>query len=261
MIKSVEKAMRVLEALSQGNGPMRLRDVAAATDMTRTNAFRMLQTLRELGYVDQTEDGAQYSLTLRLFEIGARRRASDTLVQVAHPVLQRLSGLVPENVMLSMREGMTSVVVDRIESRAFVRTFAYLGARAPLHAVSGGKCILAFESDEVIAEAEKTLTRFTERTITDRARLREELAQIRDRGYATAYHEVNDAARGVAVPIRSRFGRVAAAISISGPMPGYSPDLVEEYVRHLKTHAAMIEEAWVEGWRQPVASVPRPSSA
>ena len=238
-----------------------LRDVAAATDMTRTNAFRMLQTLRELGYVDQTEDGAQYSLTLRLFEIGARRRASDTLVQVAHPVLQRLSGLVPENVMLSMREGMTSVVVDRIESRAFVRTFAYLGARAPLHAVSGGKCILAFESDEVIAEAEKTLTRFTERTITDPARLREELAQIRDRGYATAYHEVNDAARGVAVPIRSRFGRVAAAISISGPMPGYGPDLVEEYVRHLKTHAAMIEEAWVEGWRQPVASVPRPSSA
>ncbi|MFV0244533.1 MAG: IclR family transcriptional regulator [Qingshengfaniella sp.] len=249
MIKSVEKALRLLEILSQAEGPLRLRDIAAMADLTRSNAFRMLQTLRDLDYVRQAGDGSHYELTLRIFEIGARKVATSSLVSAAHPVLQRLSEKVSENVMLSVREGLSSVAVDRIESRAFVRTFAHLGARAPLHVVSGGKVLLAFASDEVIAQAAETLTRFTENTITDAAHLARELAEIRERGYATAFHEVNDAARGVAAPVRSRHGDVAAAISISGPMEDISPDLILRYAALLREHAILIEQAWPDGRR------------
>jgi DNA-binding IclR family transcriptional regulator len=258
----VEKALRLLEILSQANTPMRLRDVAAAAEITRSNAFRMLQTLRDLDYVRQTVDGAQYELTLKVFEIGARKVALNSLVAVAHPVLQRLSEKVTENVMLSVREGMTSVIVDRIESRSFVRTFAYLGARAPLHAVSGGKLLLAYAPQEVIEAAAQNLTRYTENTITDRESLIEELDAIRARGYATAFHEINDAARGVAAPVRARHGEVAAALSISGAMEDFSPALIETYVGLLEEHAALIERAWRDGgFGSDASRVPRPSRA
>ncbi|GAA6149429.1 IclR family transcriptional regulator [Pseudooceanicola nitratireducens] len=258
MIKSVDKALRLLEILSQSKTPMRLRDIAAASELTRSNAFRMLQTLRDLGYVEQVGDGSQYDLTLKVFEIGARKVASNTLVSSAHPVLQRLSERVSENVMLSVREGLTSVVVDRIESRAFVRTFAHLGARAPLHAVSGGKVLLAWAPEEIIEAMSAKLTGFTEHTITDPDRLMDEIARIRTQGYATAFHEINEAARGVSVPIRSRLGDVAAALSISGPMEDLNDAMIEHFVTELKAHAAQVEQAW-PGTGQP--SVPLPSNA
>ncbi len=258
MIKSVDKALRLLEILSQSEGPMRLRDIAEASDLTRSNAFRMLQTLRDLGYVEQVSDGTQYDLTLKVFEIGARKVASNALVSAAHPVLQRLSERVTENVMLSVREGLTSIAVDRIESRAFVRTFAFIGARAPLHAVSGGKVLLAWAPDDVIAAMTENLTRFTEATIADPDRLMKEIDVIRANGYATAFHEINEAARGVAVPIRSRHGDVVAALSISGPMEDLDDALIAHFVTELKTHAAQVEQAWTGAGQ---ANVPLPSRA
>lgn len=244
MIKSVEKALRLLEILSQSADPMRLRDLAETAGMTRSNAVRMLQTLRDLGYVRQAEDGTRYELTLRVFEIGARKVAANTLVAAAHPVLQRLSEKVPEHVMLSVREGLHSVVIDRIESRAFVRTFAYLGARSPLHVVSAGKLLLAHALTEVIAEMSRNLGRFTDATITDPDRLLAELALIRAQGYATAIHEINEAASGVAAPVRSRHGDVVAAISISGPLEDLGEATIPRYAALARDHAAMIEQGW-----------------
>lgn len=246
-IKSVEKALRLLDILSRARDPMRLRDIAEDSEMTRSNALRMLQTLRDLGYVRQIENSTRYELTLKTFEIGARKMASNTLVSAAHPILQQLAEIVPHNILLSVREGLSSLVVDRIESRSFVRTFAYLGARAPLHAVSGGKVLLAYAPEEIIAEVEKNLTKFTDNTITEPAALRAELARIRDTGVATAFKEINDAAHGVSVPVRSRYGEVVTAVGISGPLDRFDDTDLDDYTELLKDHAAKIEAAWSGG--------------
>lgn len=249
MIKSVDKALRVLEILSTENAPVRLREIAEASELTRTNAFRILQTLRDLGYVVQNDDGTHYELSYKLFEMGARKVGSNTLVNSAHDILLALSHELPENVMLSVREGLLSVVVDRIESRAFVRSFAYLGARAPVHTVSAGKVLLAHAPEAVIAEAAGKLTRLTEHTITTEAELRTVLQAVRDNGYATAQHESAMHACGLAVPIWSRFGTVLAALSVSSPTLDLSRDGVAAYVPILQDHAARIQRAWPDGQR------------
>lgn len=263
VIKSVAKALRLLEDLSIANGPMRLRDIAQQADITRSNAFHLLQTLQDLGYVRQCDNSTQYELTLKVFEIGARVISRNSLISIAHPILVDLSEKVPDNILLSVRDGIWSVVVDRIQSRTFVRTFAHLGARAPLHVVSGGKLLLAYAPEDVVAAACANLTRITDRTITDPKKLQGEISLIRKRGYALAIGEVNDVVKGVAVPVHSRHGDVAAALSISGPMDRLGPDKVETYVGLLRAHAAKIETAWFgdyDGVSGP-AKVPRPSSA
>lgn len=262
MIKSVEKALRLLEILSLAEEPMRLRDIARQAEITRSNALRLLQSMRDLGYVRQVENSTRYELTLKTFEIGARKMASDSLVTAAHPILLQLAETVPHNVLLSVREGLSSVVVDRIESRSFVRTFAYLGARAPLHAVSGGKVLLAFAPEEVIAEVSRNLEGFTANTITNPEKLAQELSSVRTRGYATTSKELNDVVQGISVPVRSRYGDVAAALSVSGPHQTVGAESIEQNVALLKLHAEKIEAAWT-GTTQPAVAfrVPLPSSA
>lgn len=260
MIKSVEKAFRVLEGLVLADGPMRLSDIARQNGITRSNAFHLLQTLQDLGYVQQAEDSTLYEVTFRAFEIGARILKRNSLVAVAHPFLVRLSELVPENVMLNLRDGVWNVVADRIESRSVVRTLAYLGARAPLQVVSSGKVLLAHAPASVIDAVAANLPALTSRSITDPGRLRAELAQIRAQGFAVAFGEVNDDARGVASPLRNRHGDVVAAVSIAGPMERLTEETIQRYVALQQDTIRQIEAAWAEGWR-PQASVARPSSA
>lgn len=264
MIKSVEKAFRVLESLTLAGGPMRLSDIARQNAMTRSNAFHLLQTLQELDYVRQAEDSTLYDVTFRAFEVGARILKRNALVAVAHPFLLRLSEQAPENVMLNVRDGLWNVVADRIESRSVVRTLAYLGARAPLQSVSSGKVLLAHAPEAVIKAVAANLTAFTERSITDPEVLRAQLAQIRSQGFAVAIGEVNEDAKGVSSPIRNRHGDVVAALSIAGPMSRLSEETIAHYValQHETIHG--IEAAWADGWRGPSTaqtSVARPSSA
>lgn len=223
---------------------MRLRDIAENADMTRSNALRMLQTLQELGYVRQSKDSSQYELTLRTFEIGARIVSRDSLVSAAQAVLVSLSEKVPDNILLTVRDGLECVVVDRIQSRTFVRTFAHLGVRTPLHVISGGKILLAYAPEDVIAEASKNLVKMTERTITDPVQLQAELETIRQRKFSLAVGEVNDVVKGVAVAVHGRNGEVAAALSISGPMGQLGPEKIDSYVQLLRTHASRIEADW-----------------
>lgn len=250
MIKSVEKAFRLLEILSDTREPMRLRDIAARSEMTRSNALRMLQTLQELGYVRQAEGSPLYEMSLKAFQIGARRISQDGLVTAAHPIVQDLADKVEANVLLSVRDGAHCVVVDRIESRAFVRTFAQLGAREPLQAVSAGKVLLAFSSPAVFEMAAANLTPLTPRTIVTREALAAEMEKVRAQGFATTEGEVKQDAKGIAVPVRGRLGDVVAALTASGPLPKMSDDELHRYVEMLRSHAALIEAAWPGGFRQ-----------
>ncbi|MBE9639583.1 IclR family transcriptional regulator [Salipiger mangrovisoli] len=250
MIKSVEKALRLLEILSEAREPMRLRDVAAATEMTRSNALRMLQTLQDLGYVRQADGSALYEMSLKAFQIGARRISHDGLVTAAHPIVQELADRVEANVLLSVRDGTYCVVVDRIESRAFVRTFAQLGAREPLQAVSAGKVLLAYGSQAVFEMVAANLVPLTPRTIVTREALEAEMEKVRRQGFATTEGELKQDAKGIAVPVRGRLGDVVAALTASGPLAKMSESELAGYVVLLRDHAARIEAAWSGGFRQ-----------
>ncbi|NDW01893.1 IclR family transcriptional regulator [Salipiger sp. PrR002] len=250
MIKSVEKAFRLLEILSEAREPMRLRDVSAAAEMTRSNALRMLQTLQELGYVRQAEGSSLYEMSLKAFQIGASRVSQDGLVTAAHPIVQELADKVEANVLLSVRDGAHCVVVDRIESRAFVRTFAHLGAREPLQAVSAGKVLLAYSSAAVFEMVAANLAPLTPRTIVTREALEAEMEKVRAQGFATTEGEVKQDAKGIAVPVRGRLGDVVAALTASGPLAQMSDEELHRYVALLRDHAARIEAAWPGGLNQ-----------
>ena len=88
----------------------------------------------------------------------------------------------------------------------------------PIHAISGGKVMMAYLPDERLHQIlARRLERYTEQTITDPARMRDELEQVRRMGYGIAEEELETGLSAVAAPIWNHEGQVVAIISVSGP--------------------------------------------
>jgi DNA-binding IclR family transcriptional regulator len=101
-----------------------------------------------------------------------------------------------------------------------------LGIPYPLHAGGSSKAFLAFLPDsEVDAYLDRhPLQPLTDKTVTDPAKLRKELAAIRKRGYATSLGERQAGAASIAAPVFDHDGHVVAVLSVAGPAARFKPE-------------------------------------
>jgi IclR family acetate operon transcriptional repressor len=118
--------------------------------------------------------------------------------------------------------------MGQVESRQLVRAIAKPGGRVFLHSSGIGKAMLAAMSPAEVGRIlqNRGLPRFTERTVDTPARLRDQLAEIRARGYAIDDEEYAIGLRCVAAPIFDEAGGLAAAVSLSGPTARITQDRV-----------------------------------
>lgn len=106
----------------------------------------------------------------------------------------------------------------RIDSPRLLRAHTPMGGRVPLHTGSTGKALLAYLPDWQIAKVAENLKGYTPYTITSPSKLREELARIRTKGYATSVGEWEESISGVAAPVFGRDGHVVASLGVTGPV-------------------------------------------
>jgi IclR family acetate operon transcriptional repressor len=120
--------------------------------------------------------------------------------------------------------------------------FTELGNRVPLHCTGCGKVLLAYQSEKVIDSIIATtgLPAHTEKTITDPQQFRQELATIRQRGYAIDNGEQEEGVRCLAVPVYGPDGKVVAAISISGPSSRVDSSRIPSLIPQLKRISSAI---------------------
>jgi DNA-binding IclR family transcriptional regulator len=122
----------------------------------------------------------------------------------------------------------------------------WVGQHIPLHATSNGKVLLSGLDDDALDAALGTLSTYTEHTITRRAKLREELARVREQGHALAVDELEVGLTAVAAPVRNAHGDVVASMSVSGPTFRLGADRLDHVVT--LTMAAASEVSHRLGW-------------
>lgn len=215
-IDAVARALRVLEALGDTPG-IGTTALAEKLGVTKSIAFRLLQTLEEDGYVQREEERAIYSLGYRIALLGERVGRKGALLQVARPVMDNLRDETGENVNLVAREGTSSVAIATREGLHSIRLFAQTGRRGPLHAGGASMVLLAYAEPSIRDRVlEGPLERFSPHTITDPERLREALLLIRSNRYNVAINDLDDGAFSVAAPIQNTAGEIIAGISVAG---------------------------------------------
>jgi IclR family transcriptional regulator, KDG regulon repressor len=216
MDKSLMKGLRILEEVARSGRPRGVTELSVDLGLTKSGTHRLLQTLVAADLLRQDSERRMYSAGLKLWELGMQVLAQLDIRDIASPYLLALARRTRESVNLAILDGTHVVFIDRIEDGQHVRS-GYVGVRAPAHALSTGKVLLAHADERVISQACVRPQGFTPSTITSARLLRSELAEVRKRGYAFNVGEWRDLVNSVAVPIWDTHGQLVAAMGLTGP--------------------------------------------
>jgi DNA-binding IclR family transcriptional regulator len=212
------KALRTLEIIADTPDELSVSDVAERMQTDKTTAYRMLLTLEEAGYVTRNEYSKRFKLAYKVVSLSRNLLAENEVSKLILQTLRDISSSTEETLHFSVLDGYESVLIHRVKGSHLVNVDFQIGDRAPLHATSIGKVLLAFQDYRFIEEIlSHDLPKYTENTIIDPDTLRRELQHIRSQGYALDDHEYSDSMRCIAVPVFEGGGRLAGGISISGP--------------------------------------------
>ena len=219
LVKSVLKALDILEAFSDDEYTLGVTDLSKRLNINKATVHNLLSTLRSRGYVELNPETRRYNLGIKLLEVGRVVRANIEIRDQAIPLLRDLARYSSEAVYLAILHDRHSVYLHAIEASGRPIDHSAIGERVPLHCTALGKAKLAYlpesEIDAIIDEI--GLVRFTPNTICNSEQLKVELQRTRERKFALDDEEHEVAIRCVAAPIFAEGGEVTAACSVSGP--------------------------------------------
>ncbi len=240
-VSSVLKVFGILQALGDRR-ELGITELSQHVMMSKSTVYRFLQTMKSLGYVDQEGESEKYSLTLKLFELGAKALQNVDLIRSADIQMREISRQTRETIHLGALDQDGIVYIHKIDSMYNLRMHSRIGRRNPLHSTAIGKVLLAWSenSDVEALLAELQFTRSTDNTLMDAPGLLIALAQVKQQGYGEDIEEQELGLRCIAVPVFDRFGVVIAGLSISFPTLRFTDQGRENYITLLHTAARNI---------------------
>ncbi len=242
-VQSLERALDILELLSRSDAELGVTEIGPSVDLANGTAHRLLATLTRRGYARQNPETRKYALGLKALTLATS--AQEHLGPLAHPFLTELMEVSQESSNLASLDKNSVVYIDQVPAPRMVRMFTEPGNRAYPHSTGTGKVLLAYQPGEVVDSIirQNGLPRFTDHTITDASRLKRELKEIRERGYALDSEEMEEGVRCLAAPIFGPDGRILAAMSISGPAGRLGEDRLHELILLIKRIAKRFSDS------------------
>jgi IclR family transcriptional regulator, acetate operon repressor len=218
-VQSLVRALGVINRLSEADDGMTLTRIAESVALAPSTVHRLLTTLEQERYVRFDQERRLWSVGVQTFVAGCAFLRARDLVGVARPYMRALMEECRETVNLAVQDDREAMYVHQIEHPSIARPLAKPGARVPLYCSGVGKALLAAMTD---GELERLLPeeggpRLTANTIVSRSALREDIALIRERGFAIDDEEHAVGLRCVAALVFNELRVPMAAISISGP--------------------------------------------
>jgi DNA-binding IclR family transcriptional regulator len=228
----LDRCVAVLGAVE--SGARSFTDVVERTGLARPTAHRLIQALEDHGFLVHV-GGLGYVLGPRLLGLAASAMRDLPLRDLAHPILERLARSTGESAQLFVRDGDRRVCIDSAESDSELRTIVEVGSALPLTKGSAGKIFLAWTGDHdrsrLIGTAEDT------------ARLEQQVATTRRRGWAESVAERAPGVASVSAPIFGPDRSLLAAVSVSGPMSRLGQLRAKRYAPAVMDAAKEIERA------------------
>ena len=217
-VQSVERAAAMLRLLAVEDEPLGLAQVAAGLGLAKGTAHGLLRTLVDVGFVDQDAGSGRYRVGVALLHLGSTTLDMNELRSLSLNWVDTLAARAGEAARIAAyREGRV-VIAHHVFGSGPGHQVMDTGSTLSLHASALGKVLLAFDPGAARSIVGQPLESLTFRTITDRAQLLRELADIRYVGSAVSVEEAAPELAGIAAPVRDRGGYVVASVGIDGPV-------------------------------------------
>lgn len=254
-VEALARGLDVLTCFGPTALELTVSEVASRTGLARPTARRLLLTLESLGYVRSM--GGSFSLTTQVLRLGTAVIAAQGIWAVARPHLVALVSQTGESSSMSQLDGSDIVYTARVPVPKIIALAVSIGTLFPAVATSMGKVLLSDLSSD---ELDRVLTipsrsGIIPRITPTRAELDNDLAEIRERGWALSDELLSVGIRSIAAPVRDRHGRTAAAMNVTVHAAETSiATLTEEYLPFLLSTAQAVTEEWANLARLPIST-------
>ncbi len=236
LVQTIERASKILDLVAHSSQGISIGNLSDALKLPKGTVHRLLLSLAYCGYIKQDTKTKKYLLGLKLLELGNLIINQLDLRKLAEPLLKDLVESTRETVHMVIIDNNEIVYIDKIETEqntGGLKMSSMVGSRNPVHSCAVGKVLLSYFSDEEIDNLiqEKGLIRKTSHTIIDPLQLKEQLAIIRNQGYAIDDEENEVGIRCVGAPIFNDKGKAVSAISLSGPAFRVTKRLIQDTLK------------------------------
>ncbi len=224
-ISSLARGLAVLEAFDQSQPAMGIADLAKKTGLSKSTTYRLVYTLRSLGYIILDGQDNKYTLGPKVLSLGYAVLSSLELREIAQSYLLRLSHLVKETVNLAVLDEWQLVYVERIKTQQIININLHVGSRLELYNTAMGRVLAAFREKAWIDQYVKYLKKIPEAEPYWRdkgKKMLEILEEVRENDYAVNNQELTPGLLSVASPVKNREGEVIGAVNIAVSSSLYS---------------------------------------
>lgn len=217
----LRKITQILRAFSIEHPELTVGQITRATELPASTCQRLVRNLVLEGFLDR--DGDHYRIGLEFVRWAAPGTFGLDIVALTRPALQQLRDDTGETACLHVRHGPFRTIISLAESRHPITRLFAIGMVMPLHAGSAGKVLLAWDRTARQDAVGYGLSRFTDQTVVDIDQLTDQLAAIRELGYAASFEERDIGASSVSAPVFGLDGEVKAALGIGAPVQRLGP--------------------------------------
>jgi DNA-binding IclR family transcriptional regulator len=207
----LEKGLDILQLLAEEPRPLPLGAIVQRLGRSHGELFRMVQVLQFRGFIEQDPETDGFYLTDLLFAMAMRQPRTQSLVEVALPVMRQISGAAGQSCHLAIHSHGDIIIIARMESSEQIGFSVRIGYRKPIAETVSGTVLYAFQPQDI----RKSWRKFVlEHSTKEHMRELEERADlVRRRGHETAHSSFVTGVTDISAPI-IRGDRAVAALTM-----------------------------------------------
>ncbi|MGB3339477.1 MAG: IclR family transcriptional regulator [Devosia sp.] len=213
MMRSVQRILAIFESFSTERPSLTLQEIANKIDLPKSTAFRIVHSLEKAGYIVKLEN-LNYCLSFRFVRLAGLVMSTMGIRDIARPVLAELAVSTGETCSIHMLVGKERVCLDSVTASSPLRSVVQPGEHVPLNAGSATKVLIANLTKDMAMPLIDAVAKASGRT---HVQISEELATVREKGYATSHGERLPGVSAISAPIYDIKDEVPYCLSVGGP--------------------------------------------
>lgn len=232
-VRAVERALHILLCFLDER-ELTLTQIATKTGLHKSTAFRLLATLEQNGFIIREDDGEQYQLGYRIWELSNQVNTSQHPALLCLSEMEQLRDELDETVSLYVRDGHERLRIQSVESRQPIRRVAPVGVRLPLIVGASSKVLVAYEAPDV---KNKLMDELANASSIQPELYRAQILQVQLQGFAKSFEEREVGAAAISVPVLTKSKRLIAALTVSGPANRLTSEQMDEILPSIQQSA------------------------
>ena len=219
LIPGLDRGLQLLLAFSEQHKEMTFAELHRLVDMPKATAYRVVQTLEHLGFLERNPRTNTFALGIKVLRLGFEYISSLDVAQAGQPVIEQLRDRTQFSSHMAIRDGHDVIYIARVSAAGSQINQVSVGTRLPVHQTSLGRMLLTSTSREEFEHLypHDTLPDTTSGSPANREVLWQMVQQDKARGYVIGESFFRLGISSIVYPIFNREQQVEAVISIMVP--------------------------------------------